>query len=407
MLASVAVIVVIALMAATAIVALRSTRHQLDLSREIDHRLAIVDHLRSETRALALSARRFILSGDLKEQQRVLSIVYAMKGEREQLDARRTLDKGAILEADLEEYIAALKHAMSFDDDDPIVRLSRFEDELVRIRSPLSSTFDEIISRERAKGDALRSAQTLARSAQWAVLLAGILGAMLVIGTWIAAPRGGAARAADPSVTRSRNELLAAANELRAPLEHIIADASQLRLRQRDSAETRALDNIATNASRVNGMLADLLDVTAIQTGTTTLRREPLDAVSLVDRAIKDHREAAHERGIRLRYEAQVAMRVFADRVRIKHVLDSLLQIAIAAARPAAELVVHIAAAEGGVRFAIIEPGPGTDAHDQHDLALQLCGRIVEAHGGRMGVQTSSISRTYWFTLPTEPALLR
>jgi signal transduction histidine kinase len=38
---------------------------------------------------------------------------------------------------------------------------------------------------------------------------------------------------------------------------------------------------------------------------------------------------------------------------------------------------------------------------------LQQCDRIVEAHGGRLGIQSSPISRTYWFTLPAEPVLLR
>jgi signal transduction histidine kinase len=344
-LANAAIVVVIALMAATAILALRSTREQLDASRQLDQRLAIIDHLRSSTRALALSARRFMLSGDLKEQQRVFAIVHEMKGERERLDARRTLDKGAILEADIAEYVAALTHAMSFDDDDPIVRFSRFEDELVRIRGPLASTFDEIISRERAKGDALRSAQTLAHGAQWAVLIASILGIVLVVGTSMARPPGTTSSADDPSLTRSRNDVM--------------------------------------------------------------LRREPLDAATLVDRAVRAHREAAHARGVRLRYDAQLAVRIVADRERIEYVLDTLLQIAIAAVRPAAELVVHIAAAEGGVRFAISEPGPAIDVHEQHDVTLQLCRPIIEAHGGRIGVHASSISRTYWFTLPSEPALLR
>lgn len=393
-------------MAVTAVMSLRSTRHQLDEARQIDRRLALIDRLRTETRELGLSARRYMLGGDLKEQQRVLAIVHDMKREREVLNARASLAKGAILEADLDEFIAALTNAMTFDDEEPIVRLSRFEDELARIRSPLAMTFDEIVSRERARRQDLRSAHSFARIAQWAVGIAGLLGAVLIgIGTITVLRRSRGASSED--VVRSRTELVAAATELRAPLEHIIADSSQLRIREHDPAVVRVLDNIARNASRVNGMLAELLDVSAIQTGTTALRREPLDGAQLVDRAIKDHRDAAHGRGIRLRYEAQLAITLFADRERIRHVLDSLLQLAIASARAPAELVVHVSAAEGGTRFAIIEPGPGTDPSDAQDLALHLCKRVVEAHGGRLGIQTSSISRTYWFTLPSEPSLLR
>lgn len=402
----VSLVLVIALGAATALLALRSTHEQATQSREIDHRLALLDHLRAETRELALSARRFVLSGDLKEQQRVLAIVHEMKAERDKLQARATLAKGAVLEADLEEYVAALMHAMTVDDEDALARLARFEDELARIRNPLVMTFDEIVSHEQSRRDALRSAQTLARGAQWAVLIASILGIVLAIGAVMVVLRKLSSRT-ETHVTRSRNELVAAAGELRRPLEAIISETSRLRMQSREALDAQALESIAIHASRVNGMLAELLDVTAIQTGSTTLRREQCDAATILDRAIKDHRDAATERGVRLRYEAQLAVNVFADRERIRHVLDSLLQIAIDAARPGAELVVHVAHAEGGVRFAIIEAGPGTSDAPPNELALHLCSRVIEAHGGRLGVQTSAISRTYWFTLPAEPSLLR
>jgi signal transduction histidine kinase len=399
-------VIVIALGATTAVLALRSTRSQVAQSREIDERLAMLDRLRADTRELAQSARRYMLSGDLKEQQRVLAIVHAIKDERERLHARATLPSGAVLEADLDEYVAALLGVMSIDDDDAIRRLADFEDELVRIRNPLVMTFDEIASRERARRDTLRSTQTLARGAQWAVLVSSVLGILLAIGAAIGVLRK-LSSPPDQNVTRSRNELVAAADELRRPLENIIAETSRLRLGARDAGDAKALDSIATHASRVNGMLGELLDVTAIQTGAISLRREQSDALTLVDRAIKDHRDTATAHGVKLRYEAQLAVHVFADRERIRHVLDSLIQIAITSARPGAELVVHVANAEGGVRFAIIESGPGTDSAPANDLALHLCSRVVEAHGGRMGVQTSAISRTYWFTLPTEPSLLR
>jgi signal transduction histidine kinase len=405
-LSHVAVVVVIVLMTGTAVVALRSTQLQVEEARRIDHRLGLLYHLRGDARELATSARRYILGGDLKEQQRVLAIVHEMKAEREQLAARSTLAKGGLLEADLDEYIASLVHAMSFDDDDPIVRLSRFEDELARIRAPLSLTFDDIMARERTRREALRSAQTLARGAQWAVLLAGLLGTVLVLGGPFGALRRRASHDTS-NLTSSRNELVAAAAELRAPLETIITESTQLRLASRDSTALRALDNIAKQASRVNGMLAELLDVSAMQTGGAPLRREPVDAAALVDCVIRDNRDAAIARGLRLRYEMQLAVTLFVDRERIRHVLDSVVQIAIAAARPGTELVLHVAAVAGGIRFAIIEPGPDVDAPATHDLALHLCSRVIEAHGGRIGIQTSAISRTYWFTLPTEPAILR
>lgn len=403
----VAIALVIALSAATAVLALRTTRDQAARSKEIDERIALLDRLRAETRELAHSARRYLLTGDGKEHQRVLAIVHAMKKHRDQLQARATLAKGAVLEADLEEYIAALINATSTEDgekDDAIVRLARFEERLMRIRNPLAMTFDEIVTQERASREALRSAQSLARGAQWAVLVASILGVVLAIGALFAVLRK-LSPAAGASIVRTHGELVAAGTELRRPLAHIVSETSRMRRRPRDSVDAISLERIASDASRVDGMLVELLDVAALHTGALVLHREPCDAASLVDRAIKAQRDTAMEYGVRLRYEAQLSINVLADRERIRHVLDALLQIAITAAQPGTELVAHVAAAEGGVRFAIIEAGPGGDSQPPSELVLQMCSRVIEAHGGRLGIQASSISRTYWFTLPIEPSL--
>ena len=406
-LATSAIVVVIVLVAATAIAALRTTEGRVNEAREIDRRLATIDQLRNETRDMALSARRKILSGDLKEQQRVLAIIQNIRIERTKLNPRASLVKGAELEAQLDEYAASLVHAMSFDDDNAVARLSRFEDELARIRAPLSLAFDDIISRERSRREELRSAESLARAARWAVLVASVLSLLLVVTTARSVVRKLAPLGETAGLLKSRNELIAAAAELRAPLETMLTDAAQLRTHTKNTHDARLLDNIARNVSRVNGMLTELLDVTALQTGNTALRREPVDATMLVDGAIRDHRELALQRELKLRYESQLSITVFVDRERIRHVVDSLLQIAIAAARPGAELVLQVAAAGRGVRFAIIEPGPGADPIAIQDLALHLCSRVVEAHGGRLGMQASTISRTYWFTLPNEQSLLR
>jgi signal transduction histidine kinase len=336
----------------------------------------------------------------------VIAITHEINEVRALLGARFTIENGAILEADIEEFVAALDNAMSIEDDDPVARISRFEDEVARIRAPLTMTFDDVVAQERANRESLLSAHAIARFGQIGVVVAGAFAATLVIGIIIPAVRRSRSGFAD-RLTSSRNELFAAADELREPLESIIADTTRLRLGFRDIEQARALDRIAKHASRVNAMLAELLDVTAIQTGATSLRREPLDAACLIDRAVKDHRDEAAVRGVRLRYEAQLSVLVHADRERIRHVLDSLLQIAMRGARAGAELVVHAGAANGEVRFAIIESGPAADEVASQELLLHLCERIVDAHGGRLGIQTSAIGCTYWFTLPVQSSLLR
>lgn len=181
--AALAVVFVLVLVAGTAIVALRATESHASDARAIDDRIVLVEHLRTETRDLAIAARRSLLSRGPAEQQRVFAIIQDMRLVRVQLAARTVFPRGAVLEADLDEYIASLTHAMSFHDEDMVVRLSRFEDELARIRKPLAADFNAIVSRERMRREDLHSAQALGRSARWAVLIAAVLAIGLVIST--------------------------------------------------------------------------------------------------------------------------------------------------------------------------------------------------------------------------------
>lgn len=413
------IVLVIVLSTATALVALRSVIHQAERTSELDRRIVLIDHLRADVRELARSARRYLLIGDRKEYQRVLAIESEMNQERSRIAKReQELDKR------LDGYVGAVMRGLSNDRADPGAALTRFEDDLIRVRAPLSLAFDGMIARERTKLDASRSSQRLARGAQLALVITAVLGVLLTIGSTftvamllrrqIARTRG--AEAVADRATTQRKELLAASDELRGPLAKIMAETAELRTTQHSEDDERTLQSIASSASRVDNLLWNLLDVTAVQAGTVSLRREPCDVAALVQGAIKHHRAAAHERGIRLRSEASLSLIVSADFDRISRVLTSLLELAIASARIGAEIVLSAAPTDDGVRFAIIDAAvtfatpsalqPAV-AVSPNDLTLHLSERVIDAHGGRLGVEAAAAGRTYWFTLPTEPRVLR
>jgi signal transduction histidine kinase len=343
-LASTTIVLVIALGAVTGIVALRSSVSAQAEARAIDRQLVVTERLRNRAREIATSGRRYMQSGDRKEQQRVLAIIDDVKQDRALLDSRFTLPYGPKLEASLDEYQLGVIDAMADFHEDPVERLTRFEDRVEKVRLPLSATFDDLIAHERARRSALRSASSLGRSAQWTLLLASVIGVLLAIGLCVAVLR---------------------------------------------------------KLSRVGPSVA------VSPTPRPALLRQLFDVTDVIQQAVSDHRACASQRGLRLRFEPQPGAVVMADRDRVREVLDSLLDAAIIDGKPSSELVVHVGSADGGVRIAVIEPGPNHAPVTADPVALVSCREIIEAHGGRLGVQSSSISRTYWFTLPIEPALLR
>jgi signal transduction histidine kinase len=412
------IVVVIVLCTTTALLTLRSTIRQAERTIEIDQRLELFSHLRSDARELARSARRYLLTGDPKEQQRVFAIEREMKPVRERLgiQARR-------LEPRLADYIATVSRSMAADRAEPSAALAGFEDVLIQVRGPLSATFDQLIAREQASREASPSSQRLAHGAQWALLAAAALGMLLTVGGLLAvirelqrqAARTHAAETVAERTSRSREGLLAAGNELHAPLERIETEVTRLYERSHDEQQ-ESLKAIASAAAQLNGLLRRLLDVTAVQAGTVSLRREACDVAMLVDKTIKDYRERARERGVRLRFEVQLSMSVSVDRERIAQALTTLVGLAIESSSNGDEIVLGAAPCDDGVRFAItgsdIAVSPSeisrpAAAASPSDLALHLTQRVIEAHGGRLGVQTAAAGRTYWFTVPTEPRLLR
>jgi signal transduction histidine kinase len=411
------IVAVILLSTAAALIALGSTIRQTERTSEIDQRLARIEKLRSDVRELARSARRYLLTGERTEQQRVLAI----EGE---MNKERSRSHGSAFDDQLDAYVSTVVRAMADERRDPGAALASFEDDLMRVRGPLSTLFDEIVARERGQLDASRSSQRLARTAQWALLIAAALGVLLTIGSTLVVARAlrrqservrGAEAVAERAAT-SRKELLAASTELRVPLDRIAVQATELRDGLQNDERSRVLQSIANDASRVERLLRQLLDVTAVQAGTVSLRREPCDAATLVEQALDSHRETAHARGIRLRFEASLSLTVSADRERIGDALRSLVGLAITSARIGAEIEVSAVPADDGVRFAIVDIGvtvptpsifqPAVVAAP-NDLALHLSQRVIESHGGRMGVEATTAGHTYWFTLPTEPRMLR
>jgi hypothetical protein len=187
--AQIAVMVVIALAGTTAIVALRGTTRRVIEARQIDHQLVLLHRLRADARELGLSARRFILIGDLKEKLRIQAIEADMAARRHEVIPLSTLTNADVLDRALDDYIASLDKVLEVSSDDTVQRLQHFETELVRIRAPLAMAFEDVISRERAARGDLRSADRLVTIAQWAVGAACGLGLLLSLGASIALRR--------------------------------------------------------------------------------------------------------------------------------------------------------------------------------------------------------------------------
>ncbi len=210
---------------------------------------------------------------------------------------------------------------------------------------------------------------------------------------------------------KMRDEFLAiVAHDLRNPLNGIHLRTSLL-LRKSDeiaSGELREqLEQITVLARRMNALIADLLDVVAIDTGHLRIERSPHDPMKIVRGAIESAGPTCTEERLVLTVAApEGCPPVSCDLNRVLQVLGNLLTNAIKFTPEGGTIAVEVTPLEREVRFSIADSGPGiSDGSRGHvferywrggegnvaggvGLGLFIAKGIVEGHGGRIWLES-------------------
>ncbi len=226
---------------------------------------------------------------------------------------------------------------------------------------------------------------------------------------------------AEKQAVEARDQVLSlVAHDLRNPLNAIVLQAGLLR-RHDGGPERRSLksaDAIAGAARRMNHIIEDLLDVTMLESGRFTLDRSALPVSELLEAiaAAQGPLVASHA----LRLELAVAPRlpeVWADRQRVFQIIENLVGNASKFTPSGGTITLGAASSGPEVRFWVSDTGSGippehlprlfdrfwqSDLHHRGaGLGLSIVKGIVDAHGGRLWVEsTIGAGSTFTFTLP-------
>jgi ABC-type multidrug transport system ATPase subunit/signal transduction histidine kinase len=219
-----------------------------------------------------------------------------------------------------------------------------------------------------------------------------------------------------------QRELLSSlSHELRTPLTAIQGFASTLLQPDLtwDAASTdRFLRSIAAEGARLERLVGDLLDSSAIESGVLRLQRHWCDLVLVVETA---RRLVSGDTTIRIRAGRDVEP-VWGDHDRLEQVFVNLLENAVAhgASRHGVDVAVRRGKAPGTAEVEVADHGPGIPAalatqifepriRANADVAgaglgLPIARGIVVAHGGTLVVAPSRRGAKFLVTLPCEPA---
>jgi len=232
--------------------------------------------------------------------------------------------------------------------------------------------------------------------------------------------------ALDAEVLRRTDQLKTAlldavSHDLRTPLASILAASGSLRQRDVDwSDEQRAefADAIDGEARRLDRLVGDLLDLSRIEAGVLSPRKGWYDVGALCEEVTGRLRPLTAAHRVRVHVPEDLPP-VLLDYVEIDQVLSNLIENAAKYAPPGTDIDVSAAVEGDAVRIEVADRGPGIPPGDARDvfapfrrlrrdvrttgtgLGLAIARRLVEAHGGRIGVEPRPGGGSrFVFTLP-------
>ncbi len=213
------------------------------------------------------------------------------------------------------------------------------------------------------------------------------------------------------------------AHELRTPLTAIklSIDLSLRRARRNVPVEAATLDLAISSCLQLEHMVNDLVDAARAERKKMDMNYELCDANDLATLAVAEQ-QAATEKNIVLE-APQTSLLVSADRIRLRQVLSNLISNAVKYSPPETTVAVSVELRDSSVWFGVSDEGPGvpmeaiphlfdafyrapdvvslTGPNVGLGLGLFLCKRIVDQHGGQIGMENKPDGGSlFWFTLP-------
>ena len=213
-------------------------------------------------------------------------------------------------------------------------------------------------------------------------------------------------------------------HDLRTPLTSVIVGVQMLGSHGTLTDTQREMMAIAVSGGNtLLGLINDILDVEKMEDGSTSLSYAELSAAALVGGALEQVASLAELEGTQLVTDVAPGLPPFAgDENKLSRTLVNLIGNAIKFTHAGTVTVTASEDGAGNVRFAVHDTGKGIPAEafervfekfgqvDGHNkvgtgLGLAFCKLAVEAHGGRIGVESApGAGSTFWFTIPRKPA---
>lgn len=184
------------------------------------------------------------------------------------------------------------------------------------------------------------------------------------------------------------------------------------------------LGRVIDQANHLSAIVSDLLDTSRLESGSMELSRTMLNLAEVASEVVRRLESVASDRDVTIEFQAAPGLPpVSGDARRLAQVVTNLVGNAIKFSPPGGTVQVRCQAQAGEVTLSVADQGPGippeaiprlfskfyqvdssaTRRAGGTGLGLYISRRIIEAHGGRIAVE-SQLGRgsVFWFSIPLQ-----
>jgi len=218
-------------------------------------------------------------------------------------------------------------------------------------------------------------------------------------------------------------------HELRTPLSAILGFSELMRAEPQYQGgrvvPDEWIEHIHVGGQHLLALINDVLDLAKVEAGRLELDPEPFDLRGLITETVAGLRPLAERKRLVISTHGDVEQLV-ADRGRVRQVLYNLLSNAIKFTPDDGSISVETATVDDEARFSVADTGAGIAAEDQvvifdefrqvgamgerqagTGLGLALARRLVEAHGGRIELEsTLGVGSRFTVIIPQPEAIV-
>ncbi len=224
---------------------------------------------------------------------------------------------------------------------------------------------------------------------------------------------------------RKKDEFISiASHELKTPMTSV-KGYIQLLERSLDKGDIETvrgrLHKVQNHIEKLNILIADLLDISKIESGKLKFNKKEFSFDELVGHILEVLQQTHPE--VKLLHQGQVGAVAFGDEMRLEQVIINFITNAIKYAPDSTEVHITTELRNDEVYFSVRDFGIGMDRQHQNKIfdkfyrveetserfqglgiGLYICREIIERHGGTIGVHsTPGEGSEFYFSIPLQP----